>query len=90
MNVPNDSTDYWFRISSDDGSRVFVGGEEIINNDGVHGPTPRRGGRFCLDAGWHEIRVSYFEQGGAETILFERSDDGGATYTEVPAADFSH
>ena len=90
MNVPSDRTDYWFRISSDDGSRVFLGDEEIINNDGVHGPTPRRGGRVCLDAGWHEVRVSYFEQGGAETILFERSDDGGATYSEVPAADFSH
>jgi hypothetical protein len=51
---------YDFSLTSDDGAKLYIDRELIINNDGTHGPLERRG--VCeLAHGVHEIRVSYFQ-----------------------------
>lgn len=57
---------YMFTLLSDDGSKLFVDGKTIIDNDGVH-PPKELGGRAKLEPGKHHIRVSYF-QGPRETV----------------------
>lgn len=52
-----------FYTYSDDGSKLFINGEEVVNNDGAHG-TIERSGTINLDAGRHEIRVEYFNEAG--------------------------
>ncbi len=54
---------YRFELSSDDGSRLYIDGRVIVNNDGVHTPEMRTGAAF-LDGGIHQIRVSYFKGTG--------------------------
>ena len=51
---------YRFRLTSDDGSRLYVDGRLVIDNDGVHSAT-EMGGSVALEAGKHHIRVSYFQ-----------------------------
>ena len=58
---------YQFLLASDDGSRLFVAGREVVAIDGIH-PRVARGGTVELPAGVHAIRVEYFE-GGGESVL---------------------
>lgn len=58
---------YRFRLVSDDGSILYIDGNEIINNDGFH-PRQSRLGEVYLTRGVHEIDVKYF-QGAGEAVL---------------------
>ncbi len=51
---------YLFSLTSDDGSRLFIDGERIIDLDGQHPPQNQSGVR-TLRAGPHDIRVQYFQ-----------------------------
>lgn len=62
--------DYSFRVSSDDGSEVLVDGKRLISNDGVH-PDTAKEGTVRLGAGWHAIKVRYFESSGQESLKLE-------------------
>jgi len=73
---------YAFRLSSDDGTKLFIDGQKVIDNDGVH-PTTSASGAVDLKAGRHDIEVQYFQgpryrvslqfyctaPGGAETLF---------------------
>lgn len=59
--------EYTFRTVSDDGSALYIDGERIVLNDGVH-PAIAREGKVRLKAGVHQIRVDYFEKGGQEEL----------------------
>lgn len=58
---------YGFRSVSDDGSWVYVDGERVIDNGGTH-PMVSRTGEIELEAGEHEIRITFFEAGGGEGL----------------------
>ena len=51
---------YSFVLTSDDGSRLYIDDQLIIDNDGQHPPEDREGG-VSLSRGIHRIRVSYFQ-----------------------------
>ena len=59
-----------FRLSSDDGSVLYIDGKKIIDNDGVHANDSKQNA-IRLDAGIHEIRVDYFEAGGEEVLTLD-------------------
>jgi alpha-L-fucosidase len=58
---------YTFFTESDDGSRLFVGGELVVDNDGLHGMT-RRKGVVPLSSGLHPITVQFFEKTGGDGL----------------------
>ncbi|MEE3055055.1 MAG: PA14 domain-containing protein [Planctomycetota bacterium] len=58
---------YTFQTESDDGSRLYVDGKEILNNDGVH-PSTKKAGSLTLDPGMHKVVVTYFEGSGQEYL----------------------
>ena len=66
VHVPKDGR-YSFFTNSDDGSRLYIDGEEVINNDGAHGMREVRG-NVRLGAGPHSIVVTYYDQGGAHGL----------------------
>jgi hypothetical protein len=51
---------YLWALLSDDGSKLYIDGRTIIDNDGVHGPKGIAG-KARLKRGEHSIRVSYFQ-----------------------------
>lgn len=59
---------YTLSVESDDGSRLSLGDEVLIENDGVHGMTERAAGR-ALEQGWHRLTVEFFEQTGTQGLI---------------------
>jgi hypothetical protein len=51
---------YGFALTSDDGSKLYIDGRTIIDNDGTHPPT-RITGTAKLKEGIHRIRISYYQ-----------------------------
>ncbi len=69
IRVPK-SGGYTFYTSSDDGSRLYIDKKLVVNNDGLHG-TAEAKGRIRLEAGLHEIIVTFFENGGSDALKVE-------------------
>jgi putative heme-binding domain-containing protein len=74
---------YTFYLTSDDGSRLYIGGEEIINHDGKHGPT-EKSGTVELPPGVHPIVVTYFDNGGRDVLSLKWKGPGIKKKQEVP------
>lgn len=55
---------YKFYTESDDGSRLFVDGKQIVDNGGVHAAAEEKAGEVELKAGNHEFKIDFFENGG--------------------------
>lgn len=61
--------EYEFHLTSDDGSRLWIDEELVIDNWGLHGPESRSG-PAKLDPGLHTIRIDHFDdQLGAHLTL---------------------
>lgn len=58
---------YTFFTKSDDGSKLFIDGKEVVNNDGDHGIT-EKSGNVTLTQGMHSIRIEYFNGGGGSWL----------------------
>ena len=79
---------YTFYIRSDDGSKLFIDNELVVNNDGSHSARTKKG-YIALEKGKHPIRLEYFEDFlGEELRLFYQKH--GEERQEVPFTNFSH
>jgi uncharacterized protein DUF4838/PA14 domain-containing protein len=58
---------YHFSLSSNDGSRLTVGSRVLVDNDGSHSMVTKSAA-VGLRAGWHLIRLEYFQAGGDEGL----------------------
>lgn len=79
LKVPVSGT-YYFRTTSDDGSKLYLGnrnatgspyshtGTPVVNNDGLHGATDVVSAPRVLEAGVYPIAITFFEQGGDEVL----------------------
>ena len=56
----NKPGDYIFRLSSDDGSKLFIDDTLIINNDGEHAETSKSGNVY-LNSAVHSAKIQYFQ-----------------------------
>jgi hypothetical protein len=66
IQVPADGM-YTFSTTSDDGSRWWFGDRLVVENDGLHG-AEKRSGRIGLQAGWHAVRIEYFNARGGKAF----------------------
>jgi hypothetical protein len=74
IDVPQDGV-YGFHLTSDDGSRLIVAGDLIVDNDGVHG-TRERSGYVALGAGLHPIELVFFQGRGGVALTFHYDGPG--------------
>ena len=63
----NNSGEYTFYTQSDDGSKLYINGQQLVDNDGVHAAR-ERAGKIRLSAGYHKIEVRYFENAYGEEL----------------------
>jgi hexosaminidase len=82
MRVPEDGV-YSFRLTSDDGSRLSIGGGLTVDHDGRHAATDRSGAA-ALRAGLHTLDATYFDAGGRRALELEVSGPEGG-WRVVPA-----
>lgn len=58
---------YTFALQSDDGARLRIGDEVVIDDDGLHERRTATG-TITLAKGWHRIRLDYFNAGGEKAL----------------------
>lgn len=73
--VPEDG-DYLFRLDSDDGSRLIIDGNILVEYDGIHGTGRPRRANATLTAGRHDFRVEYFQAGSGKGLQLDWSGPG--------------
>jgi hypothetical protein len=66
LRVPTNGM-FTFYTKSDDGSKLCIGDEEVVNNDGVHG-TQERSGQIALKSGLHACTVTFLEYSDGESL----------------------
>ena len=66
IEVPRDGV-YTFYTESDDGSKVYIDEQLVVENDGLHWPQIKEG-TIALKKGKHTIVVDFFEQGGDQAL----------------------
>jgi putative heme-binding domain-containing protein len=74
IHIPHDG-EYTFATRSDDGSRLYIDDNEVVDNDGLHGML-EKSGSTTLHAGPHRIVVTFFENGGGEGLEVSWSGPG--------------
>ena len=79
---------YTFHTISNDGSRLFIGGDPVVDNDGPHGAS-EQSGQIALEAGHHPMRLEYF-QAGAGKALEVFMEGPGMIRQSVPAERLMH
>ena len=55
------STQCTFRVNADDGANLYIDGQKVVDNDGVHAPTVVTGTALSLAKGDHDFRVDYYQ-----------------------------
>ncbi|MGV3772565.1 MAG: c-type cytochrome [Verrucomicrobiales bacterium] len=79
---------YTFYLTSDDGSRLYIGSDLVIQNDGDHAPVLKRGVKE-LTAGDHPIGVSFYNAGAGYELTLEYEGPGIARQ-KIPDNVLSH
>lgn len=62
-----ETANYTISTLSDDGSKLFIDNELVVNNDGIHWLNEAYG-VVKLEKGFHKINISYFDQIGGTTL----------------------
>ncbi len=81
---PTASAKYLFRLVSDDGAKLWIDRNLLIDNDGLHG-TIERPCTLALDAGLHSFRVDFFQKGG-DFALAAKWEGPGIAKQEIPGS----
>ena len=82
--------DYTFYLQSNDGSKLFIDREEIIDNDGEQSYSTVASGSVALTIGFHDIEIQYFDNTGDAGILFQWFKPGDSSKSTVPANRLFH
>ncbi len=81
-----------FQLLSDDGARLWVRGQVVVDNDGLHGAIAKEG-TIDLPKGRHGFRILHFDAGGGKRLALRwkpptAADD--ADFKVVPAEFLMH
>ncbi|MFI7675575.1 family 16 glycoside hydrolase [Actinophytocola sp. NPDC049390] len=80
--------EYHFRITSDDGARLLLDGETVVDHPGRHGATPKDGAT-TLTAGAHALRIDHFDGEFGQALKLEWQPPGTDGFTLVPTSALS-
>ena len=77
--------DYTFHLKTDDGGRLEIGGDVVVEYDGLHPAVPKQSEPYHLTAGIHPLHVYYFEGTGNQMLEIEM-EGPGVTQMDVSEA----
>ncbi|MFJ3407576.1 family 16 glycoside hydrolase [Promicromonospora sp. NPDC090134] len=84
LNVPVEGN-YEFRLTSDDGSRLVIDDAVVVDHDGLHGESSKEG-TVALGAGYHDLRVEYFDNTNDNILRLEWRTPGTSDFVVVPSS----
>lgn len=82
---------YIFKVLSNDGVAIWLDGEEIFRDADVH--ADRESSPFevkVAQAGWHPLRVLYFERKGTSSLRVWWQPPGVSGLSVIPASHYAH
>jgi predicted alpha-1,2-mannosidase len=79
---------YTFYLTTNDGGRLYIDDNLLINNDGLH-PLTEIYKPVALKAGLHPINVRYFQEGGTNGLIVSWQGPG-FNKEEIPASALFH
>lgn len=80
--------EYAFRLWSDDGSKLYLHDELIIDHDGLHG-TSMKQVSLRLKKGFHPFKLEYFQGVGGKFLSFNYKDKEGK-WQVIPQTMITH
>jgi parallel beta-helix repeat protein len=83
INIPAAGT-YTFETYSDDGSKLYIGSTQVVNNDGEHA-SQFVTGSIALNAGAYPITITYFQSYGGHTMEVYWSSNSGISRRKIDA-----
>ena len=83
IDIPEDGT-WFFSVTSDDGSELWIHGDKVVANDGSHKATTASGS-IPLQKGPHPFRLLYFDFDGDHSLSWAWKREGDARFVPVPA-----
>ncbi len=79
--INNDT--YTFHLGSDDGSKLYIDDMEVVDHDGPHSFS-EKSGTIVLSAGYHSIKVEYFEISGNKQLTLQYESLSNPIKTILP------
>jgi hypothetical protein len=80
---------YEFRVGSNDGSRLVLADQVLVNNDGVHDFKVVSSTPAAKTKGAHRITVYFFEYTGTDSLLVEyKGPDSNDQWSKIPKEKF--
>lgn len=76
--------EYTFYLTSNDGTKLYINDNMIIDYDGLHGADEERTKTLTLEKGFHPIQLHYFQAGGGLYLKVSYASPEIAK-TEIPA-----
>jgi azurin len=86
LKAPKDA-EYTFYISGDDGVRVSIDGNKVVEYDGIHPAGDIKEGKVKLKAGEHDFRLEYFQAAGQAELYVAWS---GGNFSLTPLSKWIH
>ena len=75
---------YEFFIQSNDGSKLFINNQLVVDHDGPHGADIEATGKITLSPGIYPIKLNYFQAGGGMYLRVQYTGPG-IEKQDVPA-----
>lgn len=75
---------YVLRLGSDDGSRLLLGDDEVINHDGLHGGTFKETA-IGFEKGLHPFKIEFFQGKGGRAVSFQYRGFDQSEFVVVPS-----
>jgi Ca2+-binding RTX toxin-like protein len=73
--VVRNAGNYTFNLTSDDGSQLFINGQLVVNNDGLHG-SQTLSNTVYLEEGIHDFELNYFDATNDAVLNLSVFDSG--------------
>lgn len=82
---------YSFVVKSNDGARVFIDGQKVLDDPDVHRDRFSEPGIFTVSTpGWYPLDVQYFQRKGTAALSLYWQPPGTASLVPVPAEALRH
>jgi len=80
---------YTFHIWSDDGSKLYINGKEVIDNGGVHGAEYGEVS-IVMKKGYYPFELEYFQGSGGRFLSYNWKKPGDKDFEVIPAQSIFH
>lgn len=88
IKIDKDGT-YTFHIWSDDGSKLYMNGKQVIDNDGLHGAEYGEVS-ISMTKGYYPFRLEYFQGAGGRFLSYNWKKPGDEDFEVIPATNILH